>query len=490
MDTYQHKQQPFRHQAAHFDAYRESEYRGLFWEQGCGKTKPIIDTVSWLFLAARVDCALVVAPPGVDLNWLTDELPAHMPDVVLGNTCRFQYRAKKAGTKWHKALAEAALRHDGLSFVTISYESFMTERGKQFVWRLLRRRKCLFALDESDNVKTPKAKRTRSIIAAGKYASYRRIATGTPITLHPFDVYSQIRFLREDYWRENGCGSTFAEFKRYFGVWLTRAEAQEQLGYDPGYDKLIRYKNLDRLKELVAAVADRLTKEEVLPDLPPKLYVKRRFELSAEQRRLYDDLRKNFIVEMEAGLLDGTLAMVRLLRLQQIACGYAVTDAEEPTVLLGQNPRMESLVELLKGLSHPAIIWARFRHDIDQIMEATGYLGMTAVRYDGAVSEEERAIGKASFQAGETQFFVSNPQAGGSGLTLTQARTVIYYSNSFKLKDRLQSEDRAHRIGQHNAVEYVDLMAEDTVDEKLISSLRDKRDIAATVLGDELREWI
>jgi SNF2 family DNA or RNA helicase len=260
-------------------------------------------------------------------------------------------------------------------------------------------------------------------------------------------------------------------------------------GYDPGYDKLLHYKNTEQLNEILASVSSRVTKESAGLNLPPKLYSKRYYDLSSEQMRLYNELRDEYLATMKDGsVVDGNLAIVRLLRLQQIICGYAQTDDEEPIKMIGdKNPRMELLGEIVEGLYTPVIIWARFTKDIDQIMEL---LGDKAVRYDGKVSEDQAAVNKKRFQNGEAQFFVGNPQKGKEGLTLIQAQTVIYYSNSFKLIDRLQSEDRAHRIGQKNLVNYIDLVAPKTVDEHIVKSLRSKFDIAAQITGDELKDWL
>ena len=183
------------------------------------------------------------------------------------------------------------------------------------------------------------------------------------------------------------------------------------------------------------------------------------------------------------------LALVQLLRLQQITCGFVPTDDGDLEEFGGNNPRLDLLEEICDGLGHKAIIWGRFRRDIDLIMKR---LGKKAVRYDGSTSDDDRAAAKIAFQdpESEIQFFVGNPAAAGTGLTLHQARTVIYASNSFKLTDRLQSEDRAHRIGQEHPVAYIDLIAPDTVDEHIVRALRDKQDIAAILTGDGLKDWI
>ena len=105
--------------------------------------------------------------------------------------------------------------------------------------------------------------------------------------------------------------------------------------------------------------------------------------------------------------------------------------------------------------------------------------------------QDERQENIKKFQNGdECRFLVGTPQTGGYGITLTKANTVIYFSNGYDLEKRLQSEDRAHRIGQKKAVTYIDIICEDTVDEKIVKALREKINIASEVLGEELKEWI
>lgn len=491
--SYQFKSEPFKHQAETFEFSRDMAAYGILWEQGCGKTKPTIDTAAYLFEKGEIDAVVVVAPSGVHRNWLTDELPAHLPDRVATRSKAFVWNTQKAGNVGFKRELEALLKHNGLAWLLMSYDGAVTERGKKYLWKFLRQRRVLYVMDEAHNIKTPSALRTRALVASGRYAPYKRLLTGTPIAQGPFDLYSQLKFLDEDIWKRQGLDS-FRVFKFHFGDWFTRAECEKELGYDPGYDKLIEYKNIDELTELLRSISSRVTKDEVL-DLPPKLYSKRYFELTSHQAQLYEALRDEFEAELEDGArIDGALAIVRLLRLQQIVSGYACTDdEEEPVRLIGnRNPLMEQVEEVCDGLSHPAIIWCRFTKDIDQVMDM---LGRSAVRYDGTLSEDECERSKKAFQKGDAQWFVGNPAKGKEGLTLVQARTVMYPTNSFKLIDRLQSEDRAHRIGQEHPVNYIDFEGRlpgggQTVTRHIIQALRRKFDIAAKITGDTLREWL
>ena len=493
---YQFATKPFEHQLREFERTSEHEFHGLLWEQGCGKTKYVIDVVAYLYEQGKVDSALIVAPNGVERNWVSDEIPKHLPKRI--KSYAWFWRTHSARAQWHKHQFEACVQYEGLIWLCMSYDSFMTEAGKKAAWRFLRRRRVFYVLDESDDIKTPKAKRTKSIVASGKYAPYRRILTGTPAD-KPFDLYTQLRFLDPTVWSRRGM-SDFLAFKTYFGEWGTgKQHVHTPKGVEVReYPILKDYKNLEELTEITASLSSRLLKTDVL-DLPDKLYTKRYFEMTPKQQGFYDELRHKLEIELESGaIVDGTMALTRLLRLQQITCGYMITDDdEEPKVLCDKtNPRLEATVDTLKRLTHPAIVWCRFTHDVDQLMDSLG--NELACRYDGQISPDEAETSKLAFNAGDKQFFIGNTAKGSRGLTLNAAKTTVYYSNSFKLRDRLQSEDRNHRYGQDGTdhgpvgfgVLYVDVLAAGTVDMKIVDNLRGKFDIAAKLTGDVLREWI
>lgn len=489
---YQYKTKPFDHQRELFERTCDMAAFALLWEQGTGKTKPTIDTAAYLHQKGLIDAVIVVAPGGVHRNWRSDELPAHLPDITARRSRVHVWETVKAGLVGVKRDREELLKHQGLAWLMIPYDAFITEVSKKYVWKFLRQRRCLYVIDEGHKIKTPSAKRTQAIVKSGKYAPFRRLLTGTPIAKGPFDIYSQLRFVQEDIWKKIGLDS-FTVFKFHFGEWITDAEFKRDNGYERGYDQLIDYKNLDELYEILHSVSSRVTKDQVL-DLPPKLYSKRYFTLNGEQARVYKALRDEYEAELESGeRIDATLAIVRLLRLQQICCGYAQVEGDEPVRLLGNhNPLLDAVIEEAEALGHPAIIWCRFTKDIDQVMAA---LGKRAVRYDGSLSDDEAEQSKLAFQRGDADFFVGNAQKGAEGLTLVQAKTVMYYSNSFNLIHRLQSEDRAHRIGQEDPVSYLDFEAllpdgTKTVTRDIIRSLVKKLDIASRMTGDEFREWL
>lgn len=471
----------FKHQSEVLERSKDLAAFALFWEMGCGKSAAILKTAEHLYNRGEIDAMLVVAPNGVHRNWIDEEIPRWFAEDA--NHARY-WESPKAGTKRHQQEFEAALK---LPFVvvTISYEGFMTERALKYMRRFLAQRKVLMVLDESTKIKSPSAKRTKKLVAAGRLAKYRRILTGTPVSNSPFDIYTQMRFLDDNFWKARGF-KTLAEFKVFYGIFKSM-EFVDQQGRRRQWNQVVSYRNLQHLQDLIAPASSRVLKEDVL-DLPPKMYSKRYFDLSKEQQRVYRELRdEQFAILAGGEIISAALAMTVLLRLQQVTSNYLPNDGEDLVQIDKVNPRLQCLADLVEEVAGQAIIWARFREDVNQIM---ALLGEDAVRYDGAVSSDDRVLAKNRFQNGEVKYFVANPAAAATGLTLTAAKTVIYYSNSFRLEDRLQSEDRAHRIGQDQPVQYIDIVAPGTVDMKIVGALRDKVNIANAVTGDPFKEWI
>jgi SNF2 family DNA or RNA helicase len=501
------KTEPFPHQLEEFEKSKNDEIRAILWEQGTGKSKLIIDTARHLFDEGKIDAVLILAPNGVHDNWVIDEIPMHLA----GSGASFAYFSKRASTKWHTRAVEELLG-EAFPWLCMSYDGFMTKRGRKAAESFLKKRRALYVCDESQRIKTPSAKRTRAIAASGKKAPYRRILSGTPVTNTPFDIYSQYRFLDWNFWKNRGF-ARYEAFKTYFGIWqtfikldsgefkkegdCTAKEIRNKIGR---FEKPVQFRNFDELHGYVMEIATRLKKEDVL-DLPKKVYTKHYFDLSPEQAKVYKDLKENCISMLESGeLLTTPLVIVQLLRLQQITSGYVPHDDCETIHRFPTNPRLKLLESTLEDVEGSAIIFARFKDDINQIMEL---LGDDAVRYDGQVDGEERTEARKRFQAGDVRWFVGNPAAAATGLTLHRAKTVVYYTNSFNLEHRLQSEDRAHRIGQDGqivdydedgnpimGVRYIDLVARGTVDSKIVSSLRQKLNIASRITGDELVKWL
>ena len=244
--------------------------------------------------------------------------------------------------------------------------------------------------------------------------------------------------------------------------------------------QIVSYNNIDELTQAIEGHSFRVLKKDCL-DLPEKIYQRHPVELSKKQRKLYDQLLKNFVTELEGEHLSAPEAITRLLRLQQIICGWFPTE-DGGTEIDEKNTRLSALIDLLPDIQCKVIIWARFKRDIKAIGAA---LGKKAVSYYGEVSNDDREVAVDRFQNDpNVRYFIGQPQSGGIGLTLTAAECAIYYSNSFDLETRMQSEDRCHRIGTKNNVTYIDFESPKTIDTKIINALREKKNLADTITKD------
>lgn len=478
------KTKPFKHQEEEYDRTRSFPFWAHFWQQGTGKTWIAMNTAAHLLREGKIRSVFVLAPNGVHRNWVSDEIPAHWPDDVPVQT--FCWQSAKASTKWHQRAAQAVMDLETPALVAMSYDAFMTDRGRKFADKFLGSRPCLYVLDESSRIKTASSKRTRSVVLSGKKAPYRRILSGTPVTQSPFDVYPQMKFVSESFWRDRGFAS-YEAFKTYFGVWVERCVEVEG-EKTRKFPQLVTFRNLEELKGTVKTASSRVTKDDVL-DLPPKLYTKRYFDLTSQQREVYDKLRDEFVVFLDSGeMVTAPLVVVRLLRLAQVTSGYFPSDDLETVhEIPGGNPRVDALVDTVEDWPGQCIVWGRFTRTIDQVCAR---LGKESVRYDGLVSEADRAKNKEAFQRGDAKYFVAKPSVGGTGLTLVGADKAVYVENAYNLEHRLQSEDRCHRIGQTKPVSYVDIIAENTVDKHIVKKLLTKIGFANMITGDEVRQWL
>ena len=481
---YQFKTKPFAHQLEEWNNSKDVKVKAIFWEQGTGKTKLIIDTAAHLYLSGKINGMLVLAPSGVHYNWVLDEIPDHLPNNV--KRVAFAYSTQKSSGRTHEELLAEVIKTKHFGILSMSYDSFITSSGKQAAWDFMRKRKIMYVLDEAVRIKNPKAERSIAVIASGDYAKYKRVLTGTPIANGPFDIYNIIDFLDKSFWSKNRFRS-FYIFKHYFGDII-----QQKANLGHMYESLRGYRNLDELYKILKPISTRVTKDQVL-DLPPKLYKKVYFDMTPQQAKIYKELKEEYMTWVGDNFIEAKLAITRLLRLQQVTSGYLpnpVDDPnEEPTIAIpGKNPRLQIIKERCENLSTQGIIWGRFRLDMDLIEEALGSENVS--RYDGTRNAEERRINLEKFKKGKTQFFIATTATGGEGLTLNQAKDTVYYSNSFKLTERLQSEDRNHRIGQNDSILYTDILAKNTIDEYIVGKLRKKLDISQQILGDEVKQWI
>ena len=473
------KTTPYQHQLNALKESHDKEEFALFMEMGCGKSKVIIDNFVHLFKQQKINGVLILAPKGVYDTWFSKEIPIHIPEETNYHIVKWS----NANTKKNKkSLATLYEEPERLNIFIMNIEALSTRKGTQFVTNFLFKRKCMFVVDESTTIKNHKAKRTINAVRLGKYAYYKRILTGSPVTKSPLDLYSQAYFL----------DPALLGFSSYFSFRARYANLLDRSANGRTFKQVVGYKNLTELNESLLKFSSRVLKKDCL-DLPDKIYLKRIIQLTDEQRRIYRDLQKQARSLLSQGTVTITHIITQIIRLHQISCGFVGLDGGGISELPSQ--RLPELMEILEETDGKVIIWANYRHDIQKIeQELTKVYGKECIgTYHGDVGQERREEVINQFQDpdSELRFFVGNTQTGGYGITLTAAKTVIYYSNNYDLEKRLQSEDRAHRIGQTNKVTYIDIVCERTVDEKIVKALRQKQSIAQTVLGEEKwKDWL
>jgi SNF2 family DNA or RNA helicase len=475
---YRFKTKPYAHQITALEKSWDKEEYAYFMEMGTGKSKVLIDNIAILYDKGKINGVLIIAPKGVYKNWYSSEIPTHLASHIQYKSVLWTASISKTKQEELNSLFKSDFN---LHVLVMNVEAFSTKKGLQFALKFLNSHKTLMAVDESTTIKTPSAKRTKSILALSKSAKYRRILTGSPITKSPLDLYTQCGFLDED----------LLGFSSYYAFRSRYAHMIERNFGGRRVQIVKSYQRLDELSKLIEPFSYRVLKEDCL-DLPEKIFIKREIELTDEQEKLYSTMKQMALATLNGKLLTAPNVLTQLMRLHQITCGHFKSDDGKIQEL--KNNRLEELMSILEETEGKAIIWANYIYDIERIVESIKkvYGDDSVVQYYGAIHTDERQKNIERFQDPQSpfRFFVGNPQTGGYGITLTEANTVIYYSNGYDLEKRLQSEDRAHRIGQKKSVTYIDLIAEKTIDEKIVKALRKKIDIASQIMGEELKEWI
>ena len=456
----------------------DKEVFAYFMEMGTGKSKVLVDNIAMLYDKGKINGALIIAPKGVYSNWYDSEIPNHMPDHIEHNTVIWEAPTASQIKKMSDVVFKST---EDLNILIMNVEAFSTIKGYQYALKFLSAHRALIGIDESTTIKNPSAKRTKNILSLAKYSKYRRILTGSPVTKSPLDLYSQCQFL-DPYLLEQ---SSYYSFRTKYALTRKINVSGRQV------EIVVGYRNLGELSDKIKFFSYRVLKDDCL-DLPPKTYMKRIIQLSDEQKKVYKQMKETALALLDGKLMTSATVLSQLMRLHQITCGHFKSDDGKIQTL--KSSRLEELMDVLSEMEGKAVIWAHYRYDIQVIVEAIKkeYGDNSVVTYFGDTSVEDRqiAIKKIQDPKSSVRFIVGTPQTGGYGITLTGASTMIYYSNGYDLEKRTQSEARIDRIGQTNNMTYIDIIAEGTIDEKIVKALRSKINIATEVMGEELKDWI
>ena len=476
--NYKFKTKPYKHQLDALQDSWDKENFAYFMEMGTGKSKVLLDNAAMLYDKGKINGLLIIAPKGVYKNWYDSEIPTHLPDHIFKKMVLWKTSDKSK--KQQQLLNTLFETGSEFHILLMNVEAFSKGDGAAFAYKFLSCHNTMIAIDESTTIKTPTSNRTKNILALRQHAKYRRILTGSPVTKSPLDLFSQCEFL--DPWLLGH--TSYWTFKSRYAVTRKIQVQGRQV------EIVVGYRNLGELSEKIQPFSKRVLKDDCL-DLPKKTFMKHVVEMTKEQKKVYKQMKEEAIAYLDGKVLSSATVMTQLMRLHQITCGHFTPDDGEIKDL--PCNRMTELMDILENVHGKAVIWSHYTHDVRRIIEEIKrvYGEDSVVDYFGQTTSEERSKNIKKFQNDDKcRFFVGTTHTGGYGITLTAASTMIYFSNGYDLEKRQQSEARIDRIGQTKPMTYIDIISEDTVDDRIVKALRSKINIANQIMGEDYKDWI
>jgi len=447
LSRYKFKRSPYPHQLTCLQRMLSHIQYGLFLDMGLGKTQVAVNFVDIVKKneIENLKC-LIVAPKTILENWAEEiEINSNLNYIILEGS-----RKRRIGK-----LKEQK------DFYIINYEGLAVLKEQDLSYF------DIVILDESSKIKNPSAQRTREVLRQFKDVKYKYALSGTPISQNIIDIYSQMKFLNPDFLGHK----SFYSFRNRYIIYG---------GY--GNYEIIGYKDLDVLKKKIRKHSIRLTKKECLKWLPSKIYEKRSIVMQGKMKEQYQEMEKNLILEISQDkTITAPIILTKLLRLQQITSGQFLDNSSQNLKL----QELKGLIEDNRGNNNKFVIWVRFVDSLKLIREMLYDMKIKYSELWGEIKDRQEQIN--NFNTGDNEVMVGQIQTGGLGINLQAGNIVVYYENNFSLQDRLQSEDRSHRIGIKKSVTYLDLVYKDTIDEKIIYAVKNKKEISDYIIEEYKR---
>lgn len=460
---------PWKHQIEGVTRALSQRDFAFFFEQGTGKTATTINTLRNLYAREKRPMrTLILCPVVVCENWKR-EFQVHSKIGYLAHVLKGPGKVRVEEFKNKSSTKPPHI------FIT----NFEAMQMKELVQLILQWKPEVLVVDESQRCKSHDSVRAKMVAAIAKGTKHNFILSGTPITNKELDIFQQFLILDR--------GETFGD-----NYWIF--QHRYFIDYNSGMPKANHFPDLqlregmeEHLNKAIYKKAMRVLKQDCL-DLPDLVRVEVPVELSNEQRRLYKEMKRDFIAYLQSGeAITAQIAVVKALRLQQIVTGYAKTEMGEE-VSFKENPRLDALADLLQDIpeKEKIIIWACFKENYEQIAGLLDKMKITHTALHGGVSGKERQKNIDAFQKDDTtRVIICNQAAGGVGVNLTRASVAIFYSRNFNWEQDNQAEARNHRGGSeiHQKITRYDLIARDTIDEIIAESLKNKFDMAEKILS-------
>jgi len=518
------KTKSWKHQSEAVEKFKDKKFGALLMEMGLGKSRTVIDIATEKFATGEIERVLLICPSPLKEQWAIQQLGEHHSGEYSAVVWESSKSRKPRAVNERK---EKLWNDDGkLKWLIVNVEAFSISTFMPVFEAYVNLRSCMVIVDEATRIKNPAANRTGNIRKLGELAACRFILTGSLITGSPYDAWSPFEFLKAGYW-----GMTYYAFRSRYGIETTQSNPyggkyrrkikpveiarirnmnkskpieyisaimgirESDIKYildRPNLD--VPYKHLDELKQAINSTAVQVKKEDVF-DIPPKVFTRITVQMGGEQKRIYNQLKKDMLAEYRGVELTVENKLVLVIRLQQVAGGFFPHNANEatPPDAIKGTAKLSALVGELEDIpNEPVIIWARFVAEIKMIgdMIKKELPDREPRVYYGAVKQETRAQIIREFQAGEIDTIIANPATAGFGLNLQRAHVAFYYSQGFSLEDRLQSEDRIHRAGQQASCTYIDMISKGTVDEGILDALKMKSSLSEYFSSHSLEEFL
>jgi SNF2 family DNA or RNA helicase len=528
----------YEHQATDFERYKDATEIALFWEQGLGKSKEMLDIAKYKYKKGEIDALLIIAPNGVHKQWAREQIPIWLQDTERDVQIIGGRGGKKQGRRF---------KQNVLQVVCTNIDTFSTPTKWTEIVEWANNMKTMIVLDEATVIKNISSKRTERllyefnevrrkgtrIISSRVRSAVRAILTGTPVTNGPFDAWALFEFLRPNYFNRN-----YYSFRAHYGmfwqmvvensgraraieilinpeIWarikqiIVFAEAHSLFGVTEATFNYIHsqekydgpFKNVDELKKLMEPVASFRTIEECV-DMPGQLYTRRLLEMGDDQKRVYKDMETQLLAEYQNKIVDAKSKLTAYIRLQQIASGFICTipefgligdedeevwepNTKEITWIGTTNPKLDAILADVEACPTPSIVITHFSAEAERLFNELSKIKrcclQTGWKKVGTIEQ---------FQAGEYDCLVANVRCISRGFNLQVSHRMFFYSNTFSLEDRLQVESRIYRIGQATKCEYVDYIMLDTIDMKTVAALRQKKSLLDYVRGTTVTEML
>lgn len=487
---YKFKREPRKHQMLALNRGYGAKAFALFMDMQTGKSKTSIDMTVAHRMEGHITGVLILTKLSLRQNW-----KGHFE-----KDCPIPYSMHLPFTDREREFdAWLAKPHD-FKVMVVGWESLSAGKMIEFCRRFMAYKGRAIIGDETTFITGHKAQRSEFAVELAHMAEYRYALTGTPALEGPMNLYMQFEFLDPDI---IGIGDFYAFRNQYAmmgGYMRPVGNAGKKIP-----TKIIGYQNLDELMNLIAPHAFQITKAEAY-DLPPKRYQVRTVEITPKQREMYRKVKSEGVLQLKGGeehVLQNILEVA--LRLHQVTGGYGVMPREErywgrdpktkepiekvrmkydPYRLMDptDNPKIRELNDVIVEAKHKqGIIWAVYRHEIEDIVALMRKSGLKVGELHGGVPERERQPQVDAFERGDVQWIVGNASTGGMGYTMMASEVNIFYNNTFKAIDRVQGEDRAYGDGQTKSGIWIDIVAEKTVDVLIMKALEAKQDLAEFV---------